>query len=194
MPPRPSPAESLAIDSFESPVGTLIAAADNRGVCLLEFTDRRKVEPQVESLSRRLGRALVPGQHPHLACLRAELAEYFGGRRRAFQVPIHASGTPFQARVWRELLLIPYGETRSYEQIALRIGAPKAVRAVGSANGRNPISILIPCHRVIGKDGSTVGYGGGIPRKEWLLDLERGAGRPTQLRLPVAGVNTTRLG
>lgn len=192
MPPQPKPADSVVIDSIESPVGTLIAGGDDRGVCLLEFTDRHKIEPQIEDLSRRLGRPLVPGEHRHLARLRLELAEYFGGRRREFEVPIHASGTPFQERVWKELLLIPYGETRSYEQIARRIGAPNAVRAVGSANGRNPISIVIPCHRVVGKDGSPVGYGGGIHRKEWLLDLERGDHRPTQLPLPVAGVNPTR--
>src|SRR5262249_53323125 len=108
-------------------------------------------------------------------------------RRRVFEVPLHAPGTPFQERVWRELLRIPYGEVRSYEFVARAIGAPKAVRAVGHANGMNRIAIVVPRHRVVGKDGSPVGYGGGVRRKEWLLDLERGAPRTAQLELPVAG-------
>jgi len=106
----------------------------------------------------------------------AQLEEYFDGERREFDLPLNPSGTPFQMAVWKELLAIPYGETRSYKQIAQNIGNPKALRAVGMANNRNPISIIIPCHRVIGSDGSLVGYGGGLDMKQKLLDLERGEG------------------
>ena len=188
-----TPGEEESIDSvtlgwIESALGPLLAGADDRGVCLLEFSDRRVLEAQLANLRRRLGRPLAPGENALLARLRSELAEYFAGRRRAFELPLHAPGTPFQERVWSELLLIPYGEVRSYEEIARRIGAPKAVRAVGRANGMNRIAIVIPCHRVVGKDGSPVGYGGGVRRKEWLLNLERGAPQSVQLGLPVAGI------
>lgn len=178
--------ECVTLAWIESPLGPLIAGADDRGVCLLEFADRRSIGAQLETMRRRLRRPLVPGESAVLERLRSELGEYFGGRRRTFEVPLHAPGTPFQERVWNELRRIPYGEIRSYEQVARHIGAPKAVRAVGRANGMNPIAIVVPCHRVVGKDGSPVGYGGGVRRKEWLLDLERGAPRSVQLGLPVA--------
>ena len=177
-PGRGEAVDSVALAWFESPLGPLIAGADDRGACLLEFSDRRMLETQLKTLARRLGRTLVPGGHPVLDRLRTELDEYFAGTRRRFDVPIHAPGTPFQERVWRALLAIPFGELRSYEQIAVAIGAPKAVRAVGRANGMNRIAIVIPCHRVVGKDGAPTGYGGGIWRKQRLLDLERG-GRDT---------------
>jgi methylated-DNA-[protein]-cysteine S-methyltransferase len=101
-----------------------------------------------------------------------QLEEYFAGNRRVFDLPLHLDGTEFQLRVWRALTEIPYGETRSYGELAQYIGNPNASRAVGLANGRNPISILVPCHRVIGADGSLTGYGGGLPRKQWLLAHE----------------------
>ncbi len=107
-----------------------------------------------------------------LAATRRQLSEYFAGSRRSFDLPLRLQGTPFQQRVWRELREIPYGETWSYGQLAARIGKPGASRAVGLANGRNPISILVPCHRVIGADGSLTGYGGGLERKQWLLAHE----------------------
>jgi AraC family transcriptional regulator of adaptative response/methylated-DNA-[protein]-cysteine methyltransferase len=132
------------------------------------------LEAQLKTLSRRLERTLVPGGHPLLDRLRTELAEYFEGTRKTFDVPLHAPGTPFQELVWAELLKVPYGELRSYEDIAVAIGRAKAVRAVGRANGMNRIAIVIPCHRVVGKDGSPTGYGGGIWRKQRLLDLEAG--------------------
>jgi len=158
---------------LESPVGPLLAGATERGVALLEFTDRRALESQLDVLRRRLGRPLVPGAHPHLERLRAELAEYFEGRRRAFGLPLDLAGTPFELAVWRELLEIPYGETRSYEEMAVRVGRPGAQRAVGTANGRNRIAIVVPCHRVVNKNGQLGGYGGGLWRKRILLDLER---------------------
>jgi methylated-DNA-[protein]-cysteine S-methyltransferase len=126
--------------------------------------------------------------------VRRQLREYFAGERRAFSVPLAPRGTEFERQVWRELVTIPFGETRSYAQVAQSIGRPAACRAVGRANGRNPIPIIIPCHRVIGSDGSLTGYGGGLPVKRFLLDLEMG-GAParsalgSQMGLPLEGPN-----
>jgi methylated-DNA-[protein]-cysteine S-methyltransferase len=124
--------------------------------------------------------------------VRRQLAEYFAGRRQTFSLPLAPWGTTFERRVWQELCAIPHGETRSYAEVARAIGHPDACRAVGRANGRNPIAVVIPCHRVIGSDGSLTGYGGGLPLKRFLLDLEgaRSAGRgrpagPPQLALPL---------
>lgn len=119
-------------------------------------------------------------EHPVLELARAQLAEYFTGSRTRFALPLRARGTAFQERVWAELAGIPYGQTRSYAQIAAEIGRPQAVRAVGAANGKNPLSIVVPCHRVIGSDGSLTGYGGGIANKAWLLEHERAVGESLQ--------------
>jgi methylated-DNA-[protein]-cysteine S-methyltransferase len=113
-----------------------------------------------------------PGAHPILSEAARQLRAYFAGQLRRFDLPLDMQGTDFQLRVWRELERIPYGETRSYRQIAAAIGAPRAVRAVGAANGANPIPIVVPCHRVIGASGKLVGYGGGVPLKQRLLELE----------------------
>jgi O-6-methylguanine DNA methyltransferase len=115
---------------------------------------------------------VAPGRHPHLGRLRAELADFFAGALSKFTVPIVVRGTPFQEQVWRELLRIPFGKTRSYADVARSLGAPQASRAVGNANGQNRICILIPCHRVIASGGKLGGYGGGLDRKQFLLDLE----------------------
>jgi len=115
--------------------------------------------------------------------VRQQLAEYFAGERQQFDVPLKLAGTPFQQRVWHELVRIPFGTTITYAQLAQRIGQPTASRAVGHANGRNPISILVPCHRVIGADGKLTGYGGGLDKKEWLLAWERSP-RPARLGVP----------
>lgn len=157
---------------IESPLGPLLAGATGTSVCLLEFTDRRMLEAQLRTVRRRLGPA-VPGSSPVLDRLRDELQQYFAGRLREFTVGLTAPGTPFEDRVWKALRTIPYGETWSYERLAQAVGSPGASRAVGSANGRNRISILIPCHRVVNKDGRLGGYGGGLWRKEALLHLER---------------------
>ena len=108
------------------------------------------------------------------AAVREQLAEYFAGERQTFDVPLKLAGTPFQQRVWQELVRIPFGTTITYGELARRLGQPTASRAVGHANGRNPISIIVPCHRVIGADGKLTGYAGGIDKKQWLLDWERG--------------------
>ncbi len=154
-------------------LGPMIAGATEDGLCLLEFADRRMVETQLARIQKALGARILPGTSPHIALLERELGEYLAGTRRTFTVPLVTAGTAFQERVWTALRAVPYGETRSYQDQAEAIGQPSAVRAVARANGDNRISILIPCHRVIGKDGELVGYGGGLWRKRRLLDLER---------------------
>jgi AraC family transcriptional regulator of adaptative response/methylated-DNA-[protein]-cysteine methyltransferase len=158
---------------MESPVGPLVAGATDEGVCLLEFSDRRMLEGQLAAVRQRFG-PVLPGTHPLLERLKAELSEYFAGTRREFTVPLVYPGTPFQVKVWDALRRIPYGETISYEKLAWAVGTPRGQRAVGHANGLNRIAIVIPCHRVVNKDGKLGGYGGGLWRKQLLLDLERG--------------------
>lgn len=158
---------------LETPLGPMVAGANREGVCLLEFSDRRMLETQFVTVRTRFRSSVVPGTNEHLEQLKNELAEYFGAQRIRFTVPLVYPGTPFEERVWRELLAIPYGETRSYEELAAAVGAPAGARAVGAANGRNRICIVIPCHRVINKSGQLSGYGGGVWRKRLLLESER---------------------
>jgi AraC family transcriptional regulator of adaptative response/methylated-DNA-[protein]-cysteine methyltransferase len=158
----------------ESPFGPLLAAATSEGICLLEFTDRRRLDHQFLRLRKYFRCSIVPGENPHLVQLKDQLAEYFGGSRKRFSLKLFYPGTPFEQKVWNVLLTIPYGKTVSYEDIAKTIGSPHASRAVGRANGFNRISIVIPCHRVINKNGELGGYGGGLWRKKMLLDLEQG--------------------
>jgi len=176
-------ADCLKVTWLESPLGPLLAAANSRHIVLLEFTERRMLEAQFDTLRRRFRAAIVPGENNHLAQLKHELAEYFEGKRRRFSVPLNYPGTPFQQKVWNELLRIPYGETRSYEDIARAVGSASAVRAVGQTNGLNRICVVIPCHRVVNKDGQLGGYGGGLWRKQALLTLEQGQ-RQMSLRAP----------
>jgi AraC family transcriptional regulator of adaptative response/methylated-DNA-[protein]-cysteine methyltransferase len=157
---------------IDTPLGAMLAVAGEEGLELLEFVDRRALESELTRLRRRLGHAIVPGEHPVLARTAAQMAEYFAGTRRIFDLPLQQRGSEFQQRVWQALCEIPYGETRSYSDIARRVGSPAAVRAVGTTNGQNQIAIVVPCHRVIRSDGSLCGYGGGIWRKRWLLDHE----------------------
>jgi len=150
-----------------SPFGNVIVAGDREGLRRLDFQ------------LGRYGRISIPQEweeDPSFPLLRRageQLTAYFEGRRRTFSLPLAPVGTPFQRRVWTELQRIPYGETLPYSQLARRAGRPRAIRAAGAANGKNPISIVIPCHRVVGKDGSLTGYGGGLETKQALLDLER---------------------
>jgi len=169
--------DCIVVSWFESPLGPLIAAANDRGICLLEFTDRRMLETQFRTLKKLFACAIVPGENAHLTQLQKELEKYFAGDLKQFSVPLVYPGTPFQERVWNELLRIPYDQTRSYEDLARRIGSADAQRAVGHAHGANRIAIVIPCHRVVNKDGKLGGYGGGLWRKQHLLDLEKGARR-----------------
>jgi O-6-methylguanine DNA methyltransferase len=164
------------IDWYESPVGPLIASATDSAVCGLSFCDAEQLQERLQTLRQRYERSLLPGSSSVLDALRVQLEEYFRGVRRDFKVPLNSVGSPFQERVWAALCEIPYGDTWSYLQLALRIGDALATRAVGYANGANPIAIVIPCHRVINADGGDGGYGGGLWRKRILLDLERGQG------------------
>jgi AraC family transcriptional regulator, regulatory protein of adaptative response / methylated-DNA-[protein]-cysteine methyltransferase len=168
-------AECVRLSWIDTPLGPMIAGATDKGLCLLEFTDRRMLERELAMLRRRFKAALAPADHAHLTTARRELSEYFAGTRRSFSVPVDAPGTPFEERVWQELCRIPYGETRSYEDIARAVSGPAAVRAVGRANGRNRIAIVIPCHRVVNKSGELGGYGGGLWRKRRLLHIEGAA-------------------
>jgi O-6-methylguanine DNA methyltransferase len=168
-------AETVITTVLDSPVGPLTAGATDEGICLLEFAGRR-TDVQSGVLSRLFESDVVDGKHRYLDRLAKELTEYFAGRRRQFAVPLAVRGTPFQEKVWRELLRIPYGETRSYLDIARRVCTDRASRAVGRANGQNRIAIVIPCHRVVNSGGALGGYGGGLDRKQFLLDLEGVAG------------------
>jgi AraC family transcriptional regulator of adaptative response/methylated-DNA-[protein]-cysteine methyltransferase len=157
---------------LDTPVGPLVAGATDEAVVMLEFPDRRMIEAQLDMLRRRFARPLVPGTTPLLERLHSQLGEYFAGGRRAFDLPLAYPGSPFQQRVWDALLRIPYGETRTYAELARELGAPGAARAVGRANGANRIAIVVPCHRVIAADGGLGGYGGGLWRKLRLLETE----------------------
>ncbi len=178
LPPgRSGEASYIRLAWLDTPMGAMIAGATDSGVCLLEFTDRRMLEHQLVTLRRRFKAGLAPGRNPHLTRLRRELGEYFAGTRQVFDVPVEMRGTPFEMKVWQELQKIPYGETRSYSDMARRVGNPAAVRAMGRANGLNAISIIVPCHRVLNKNGDLGGYGGGLWRKRRLLHLEAAAMR-----------------
>lgn len=161
------------IARFTTPIGPMFACAGDTGVCLLEFTDRRMLETEFNDIRKRLNCVILPGQNDCLEQVQKEIAEYFSGKRQRFTVPLQTPGTLFQQSVWKILMDIPYGETRSYKQQAVALGNTNAVRAVASANGHNRIAIIIPCHRVIGSDGSLTGYGGGLHRKKWLLEFEK---------------------
>lgn len=162
----------IDLKRIETPLGTMLACATNQGICLLEFTDRKMLETELKSIAKLLNATIVQGINRHFSTLEIELQEYFDGERKEFSVPLHTIGSDFQNKVWTALQHIPYGQTKSYKEQAIAIGSPESVRAVANANGMNRISILIPCHRVIGSDGQLTGYGGGLWRKKHLLELE----------------------
>lgn len=173
-----SPEESkdkdlILITRFNSPLGPMYACSTNQGICLLEFTDRRMLETEFHDLQKRLNTKIISGENEHLSQLKKELQEYFEGTRKTFTVKLHTPGSIFQQSAWKALMDVPYGKTMSYREQAIALNAPTAIRAVASANGHNRICIVIPCHRLIGSDGSLTGYGGGLERKRWLLDHER---------------------
>ncbi len=163
----------VAAGFVDTPLGPVVIATVDDGVCLVEFSSRRMLEHNYRQIRALYGLPVLPVSSPVLDRLKRELDEYFGGRLKKFSVPPVMRGTPFQERVWTELMRIPYGATVSYQDIARRIGDSRAARAVAQANSKNRISILIPCHRVIGKDGELTGYGGGLWRKRLLIELER---------------------
>lgn len=164
----------VSLDCIETPVGLLIAGATHDAVVQLEFCDLRTMESRLQGVRKRFTGAVVLGRNDGVRELKAQLKQYFARQRRDFQLPLHYPGTAFQEKVWATLLQIPYGQTWSYLDMAQRIGDVKATRAVGTANGANPIAIVIPCHRVINASGELGGYGGGLWRKRILLDLEMG--------------------
>ncbi len=171
-PLRGRPADWVRVAWINTPLGPMVAGATDQGVCLVEFLDPRRLTRQFQQLAHRLQMPAAPGSHHHLDQLQAELAEYFAGQRTRFSVALVLRGSNFQVRVWQALTRIPFGQRRSYAQIAAAIAAPHAQRAVGTANGANRIAILVPCHRVVRTDGSLSGYGGGPWRKRRLLELE----------------------
>ena len=161
------------INRISTPLGSMIMGVSDHGLCLLEFAERRMLDAQLKRLRQRMGRVFLPGDHPLMQQVKIELNGYFDNNLQNFTVPVQAPGTGFQESVWRALREIPYGEMRSYADIASTIGQPSAMRAVGRANGDNRIAIIIPCHRVVGSGGDLTGYGGGLWRKEYLLKLEQ---------------------
>ena len=169
--------DSISVAWIESPLGPLIAGATNDALVLLEFTERRMLDEQFATLRRKFKQPIVPGENSVIRQVKQQLKKYFSGELKRFTVPLEYPGSEFQRKVWSTLLKIPYGESLSYEGLAKRIGEPSAQRAVGHANGLNRIAIVIPCHRVINKDGRLGGYGGGLWRKQALLELERGERR-----------------
>jgi methylated-DNA-[protein]-cysteine S-methyltransferase len=154
---------ALVYTRTDSPIGELVLAGDGGVLQRLHMMEGRH-PVRIDPAWRRDDDAFADA--------RAQLGEYFEGRRTSFDVPLALHGTPFQRRVWEALLEIPYGETTSYGELARRLGSPRAMRAVGLANGRNPVAVIVPCHRVIGADGTLTGYGGGLERKRLLLELE----------------------
>lgn len=166
---------AVKVDCIISPVGPLLLGANDRHLVCLQFMEVDGCLKQLIRLQHQFGKPLRMGAHRILPQAIQELNEYFANKRKQFTVPLKASGTAFQQKVWNALQQIPYGSTWSYEDIASQIGQPTASRAVGLANGANPIAIIIPCHRVIRKGGNIGGYGGGLWRKERLLHLEEGS-------------------
>ncbi|AVP57739.1 methylated-DNA--[protein]-cysteine S-methyltransferase [Pulveribacter suum] len=164
--------------SIPTPLGDMLAVASPQGLCLLEFIGQQGVERELAQVqAARGGAPAQPGASAVLAQVAVELGEYFAGQRQCFGVPLDLVGTPFQLRAWQALLAIPFGQTRSYASQARAIGQPTATRAVAAANGSNKVSIVVPCHRVIGSDGRLTGFGGGLPRKRALLALEDAGGQ-----------------
>ena len=165
--------DPVLINRVTTPLGPMFVGATSQGICLLEFTDRKRLENEFKDLQRLLKTRIIAGENVHIKQVKKELAEYFAGTRKTFEVALHTPGTDFQNQVWKALDTIAYGTTATYSQQAEKIDKVSAVRAVGTANGANRISIIIPCHRVVGTNGKLTGYGGGLARKQWLIDFER---------------------
>lgn len=171
----------IYLKKIETPVGTMITCAVQEGVCLLEFEDRRMLSAELKQISTTLKANIVEGDNKHFAKLEQELQDYFSGKLKHFSVPLILTGSDFQKRVWNVLQTIPYGKTRSYKEQAIAVGNIESIRAVAHANGMNKIAIIIPCHRVIGSNGELTGYGGGLWRKKYLLELEQTNGKQISL-------------
>ena len=163
----------IKITRLDTPLGEMVAGATDDGICLLEFIDRKMLSTEYKDIARLFKTTIEEGENSHLTNVKNQLKEYFEGSRKVFSLPLLTPGSEFQQRVWKELINILYGTTRSYQKQAEALGRPESVRAVANANGMNRISIIIPCHRVIGSDGHLTGYGGGLKRKKWLLEHEK---------------------
>jgi AraC family transcriptional regulator of adaptative response/methylated-DNA-[protein]-cysteine methyltransferase len=156
-----------------TPIGKLLCGVFDDKICLLEFADPERLSSQIKKLENMLKTNISEGENELFYQVEQQLSEYFNGKRKEFSLPIVTVGSDFQKKVWAELLKIPYGETRSYSEQSLAVGNIKSIRAVAAANGANRIAILIPCHRVIGKNGALIGFGGGLENKKILLELEQ---------------------
>lgn len=161
------------IKELGSPLGPMLAASSEKGICMLEFVNRIRFEAEILSLQKLLGAVMHPGTNSHLEMLESELKQYFLGNLKGFSVPLDIPGTDFSLSVWTFLKTVPYGSRLSYKRQSEMMGQPKAIRAIASTNGRNRIAIVIPCHRIIGHNGSMTGYAGGIDKKMWLLKFEQ---------------------
>ena len=162
----------------------MLAGANDEGLCLFDFEFRKSIDPIMKRIEHHSGQTFTEGEHPVFAELEKQISGYFSGTRTVFDIPLLLLGTPFQVSVWKALLEIPFGETRSYKEQSIFLGNLKAIRAVAGANGENGIAIIVPCHRVIGENGSLTGYGGGLPKKKWLLDHEmKISGKTNQMKL-----------
>jgi O-6-methylguanine DNA methyltransferase len=168
---HPDDARPVTLREIDTPIGPMTLGATDDAIVLADFSERRMMPVQLATTRRRIGPTSV-GSSPLLDRAETQLREYLSGERVAFDLPIHLPGSSFQERVWQELKTIPYGETISYGELARRVGVPAASRAVGRANGSNRIAVIVPCHRVIAAGGALGGYGGGLPAKRFLLELE----------------------
>ena len=163
----------LMQSQIETPIGSLVAIGDDETLYFLEFADHTKLETKLQRLKKRTSATIVAGKSKSICLIEQELDLYFKGKLHEFTTSLTMLGSEFQKQVWRELLKIPHGQTRSYKDIAVAIGRPTSYRAVAQANGSNVLPVLIPCHRVINSNGAMCGYGGGLPRKKWLLNHEK---------------------
>lgn len=167
-----TPVPYLYISLVTTPLGEMLACSTSHGISLLQFKNRRQYQQQLDKVLKRGPFNIINGNNKHLSQLKHQLVEYFSGQRKQFNLTVDLQGTPFQMAVWEQLITIPYGFTSYYQHQAERINKPGAVRAIAQAIGKNPIEIIIPCHRVIGKDGKLTGYSSGIDKKKWLLTFE----------------------
>lgn len=163
----------ITTSHIETPLGPMIVGVIDDTICLLEFTDRKALESEITMLQKTLSAQMMSGIHPLFKTVQIQMKEYFEGKRKTFDLPQLHIGTEFERAIWKQLEGIPYGQTRSYLQVAQAAGVPRAVRAAACAIGMNKICIVIPCHRVIGSNGKLTGYSAGLARKMWLLELEK---------------------
>jgi AraC family transcriptional regulator of adaptative response/methylated-DNA-[protein]-cysteine methyltransferase len=174
----------ISLKRIDTPLGRMCVGATDKGVCLFDFQYRRSINPIMERIETYAKDKFKETDHELFGVVEQQVNEYFLGTRKEFDIPLYILGSSFQKSVWHTLLQIPYGETRSYKQLAIELGNEKAVRAIAGANGDNGLAVIVPCHRIIGEDGNLTGYSGGLQRKRWLLDLEmKYSGKAIQAQL-----------